>query len=614
MKKQLLTFSLLMGALVANAQVGIGTLDPNQSAQLDVEANDMGVLIPRVSLASVTDDTTIKNGNVESLLVYNKNNNDAISSGFYYWYEGEWRKLITKSDLKDDVLTSLSYDSSTDNLTYIDEDSVTHSFTLNNTKNSTIVLNGTTLVITDTDGNSKSVDLSSLTNTTYLDEGLNVSITGAGTVTSPYVINSANTINTSLVFDTATNNLVLTDSANNTVNANLSSLINTTKITEGNNITITGNGDTTNPYVINAKNTVIETATFDSSTNTITIIDSDKTLNIDLTELSKNTTITNITFDSSTNVVTVTDTDNNIINVDISGVLKAKNGLHVTQDKHVALGGDLLENTTIATQGNDLNITDLPQTDTSEGQKVMMVDNLTGKLRVADAKQIIDQNIDVEVIVNDNLLTVSVNNQSDSATIITSNTLEADSSTNNTSIVSTVNGVKSQTLDLKTIIQNGQKTTTIVDGVNTTVTSNVQGDNTEYSVNVSTASNTTLGVVKEAATNPTVFINTNGELSTTAWAGNNLVEVTADYQITAEDVVVFGNAGNDITITLPDPTGIKGRKLTIKKSDADDFTYVNVITSGTGNIEGQTDLYTSLPFTGWDLMSDGTNWKIVNKF
>ncbi len=78
-------------------------------------------------------------------------------------------------------------------------------------------------------------------------------------------------------------------------------------------------------------------------------------------------------------------------------------------------------------------------------------------------------------------------------------------------------------------------------------------------------------------------------------------------------MVVLGKATSDITITLPNPVGIKGRKLTIKKSDMANTTYVNVVTAG-GSIDGEPDMYTSLPFTGWDFMSDGTNWKIVNKF
>lgn len=580
MKKKLLTVALLMGTWVASSQVGIGTLNPDKSAQLDVVASDKGILIPRVSLTSVTDAVTISNGNVESLLVYNTSNNEGISPGYYYWYEGEWRKLLTPIDVSTDVLTVLNFEAITNTLTYLDENGLLHNFLLNNTKNDTIILNGTVLTITDTDGDQYTVDLASL---------------------------DTNTTNTSLVLD-AQNQLKLTDSSTNVLTADLSSLVNTTKVNAGTNVTVTGNGSVLTPYVVNSNNTTNTSFTLDQTTNILTLVDSDNNIiTIDLSTLAKNTTITNVSFDSVTNNLTVTDSENNTKIVDISGVLKAKNGLHVA-DNHVVLGGDLTENTTVGTLNFDLNIKDLPLANNVEGRKVMMVDDITGKLRVASTKQIVDEVTNVEVTTQGNSVTVTVNGKTDSDTIIKTNELTI----NGSNLTSTVNGVSS-TLDLDTTITTYQKTTTVSSGTNTTVTPTVSGKNTDYKVDVATATATNLGVVKQADANPTVFINAAGELSTTAWAGNNIVEVSSNYPIASDDVVVLGNAQNDITITLPSATGIKGRKLTIKKSDTANNTYVNVVSAG-GSIDGETDLYTSLPYSGWDFMSDGSNWKIVNKF
>jgi len=64
--------------------VGIGTLTPDKSSQLDVVANDKGILIPRVSLTSTTDAVTITNGNVNSLLVFNTNTQNDITPGYGY--------------------------------------------------------------------------------------------------------------------------------------------------------------------------------------------------------------------------------------------------------------------------------------------------------------------------------------------------------------------------------------------------------------------------------------------------------------------------------------------------------------------------------------------------
>ena len=72
MKRGLLTLTLLVVFVCAGyGQVGIGTSNPNTSAQLEIVANNKGVLIPRVALKNLTDDTTISNGNVKSLLVFN---------------------------------------------------------------------------------------------------------------------------------------------------------------------------------------------------------------------------------------------------------------------------------------------------------------------------------------------------------------------------------------------------------------------------------------------------------------------------------------------------------------------------------------------------------------
>ncbi len=66
---------------------------PNSSAMLDVSATDKGMLIPRVSLTSMSDVTTITNP-ATSLLVYNTNAGLSNGSvGFYYWNGMVWVKL-----------------------------------------------------------------------------------------------------------------------------------------------------------------------------------------------------------------------------------------------------------------------------------------------------------------------------------------------------------------------------------------------------------------------------------------------------------------------------------------------------------------------------------------
>jgi len=86
MKTDLTNFGmkgLLLGSLLWAQSVGIGTSTPNASARLEVSSTNQGVLIPRVSLANVTDATTIPNP-ATSLLVYNTNAALPWGVGYYY--------------------------------------------------------------------------------------------------------------------------------------------------------------------------------------------------------------------------------------------------------------------------------------------------------------------------------------------------------------------------------------------------------------------------------------------------------------------------------------------------------------------------------------------------
>ena len=59
MKNKLLQFFFVLVSYSAYSQVGIGTIMPNSSSQLEVVANNKGVLIPRIKLENSTDNTTI---------------------------------------------------------------------------------------------------------------------------------------------------------------------------------------------------------------------------------------------------------------------------------------------------------------------------------------------------------------------------------------------------------------------------------------------------------------------------------------------------------------------------------------------------------------------------
>src|SRR5690606_8792350 len=96
-------FLLLAGLFLCltqiHAQVGIGTPMPDNSAQLDIVAQDKGILIPRVALSSTQDMGTISSGNVESLLVFNTASSNDIKPGYYYWFDNNWHRVVTADDV-----------------------------------------------------------------------------------------------------------------------------------------------------------------------------------------------------------------------------------------------------------------------------------------------------------------------------------------------------------------------------------------------------------------------------------------------------------------------------------------------------------------------------------
>ncbi|WP_413513996.1 hypothetical protein [Myroides odoratus] len=104
--KKIVFFAFLLGAgFVAKAQVGIGTPTPIDSAMLDIEANDKGILIPRVSLTSATVFSPIDGTEIESLLVFNAGT--VLKKGFYFWKDSKWNQIIDEIGLKDAISDAL---------------------------------------------------------------------------------------------------------------------------------------------------------------------------------------------------------------------------------------------------------------------------------------------------------------------------------------------------------------------------------------------------------------------------------------------------------------------------------------------------------------------------
>ena len=102
--KTLLVLPLLIGgvSLYTHAQnIGINSTgnSPNSSAALDIAMNNKGLVIPRISLPSTTDQTTIATPET-SLIVHNSNASMTGGSGvgLYQWNGSKWLYLVAPTN------------------------------------------------------------------------------------------------------------------------------------------------------------------------------------------------------------------------------------------------------------------------------------------------------------------------------------------------------------------------------------------------------------------------------------------------------------------------------------------------------------------------------------
>ena len=103
MKNKIILLSvMLFGATTTmNAQTGIGTAQPHQSAQLDITSSDKGILIPRIALTSATEQLQTTVANEASLLIYNTATVVAedLTPGYYYWDSAKWNRIVKDDEI-----------------------------------------------------------------------------------------------------------------------------------------------------------------------------------------------------------------------------------------------------------------------------------------------------------------------------------------------------------------------------------------------------------------------------------------------------------------------------------------------------------------------------------
>lgn len=107
MKKILIMTAVGLLGYTGRCQVGIGTVTPDPSSQLDITASSRGILVPRIWLDDVTTSQLdgVNNAAIGLLLF---NTNEAVVGGqgigFYFFDGTVWVRMVPQSALDDDWL------------------------------------------------------------------------------------------------------------------------------------------------------------------------------------------------------------------------------------------------------------------------------------------------------------------------------------------------------------------------------------------------------------------------------------------------------------------------------------------------------------------------------
>lgn len=92
---------------VSRGQVGIGTVQPDPSAVLEVSSGGKGVRLPLISLTSINDVSTVPSP-VKGFMAYNQSENGsgftAVTKGVYTFDGERWHKLLSRQNSTDRIM------------------------------------------------------------------------------------------------------------------------------------------------------------------------------------------------------------------------------------------------------------------------------------------------------------------------------------------------------------------------------------------------------------------------------------------------------------------------------------------------------------------------------
>ena len=537
MKKQLsffLVFSCAVLTVSAQQRIGdasTGSKLPNKDAILELESKNKALLVSRIALSSTTVATPLS-VHTAGMIAYNTATINDVVPGIYYNDGTKWL-LVGKGET-----TNIKYDPVTNIISYIDGSGNAVTIDIAGIVRGSQTV--TKVVAEVLDG--KNTGKYTYYNEKDIDKDGN--ITGPGTVIN--VVGDVQNNFQEIVNNTAVKQIFETIVKNTGGNVSYNATTNSFTYVDG-----TGTTQTINITDMVKNNETLTTLAYDNATKVLTYKDEAGTTNtINIGSLVKNNeTLTTLAYDNATKVLTYKDEKGLNTSIDISTLVSGNETLTV-------LSYDNATNTLTykdeAGTTNTINIGQLVKN--NETLTTLAYDNATKILTYKDEKGL-NTSINISTLVtgNETLTVLSYDNATNTLTYKdeagTTNTINLTNlvqnnqkntsvssgtyttvaattpTTNNTDYKVDVNpstlagpGLKVNAgkleVDIATIPNASDKTATVANGTNTTVTTDATNPNNPiYKVNVATASGTTLGVVKEAATTPTVNIASDGTLS-----------------------------------------------------------------------------------------------------
>ncbi|MFH7005679.1 hypothetical protein ACHRV2_26435, partial [Flavobacterium bizetiae] len=315
MKNKLLPLIFVLGGYSAYSQVGIGTTMPNASSQLEVVANDKGILIPRIALKNSTDVTTIANGNINSLLIFNTATIADVKPGYYYWYDNKWNRIVVAGEIESNTGTVI-YNPVTNEFVYVDSSGNNQTISFD-----TIVKKYETITILTNHNNGTYTYANEKGDKVVIDVPADVANNFETIVNNPAVTNVMNTFITkvegNVSYNPVTNEFTYTDKNGDTQVVNISEIVKANET-----ITIlTNHNNGTYTYANEKGDKVLIDVPADVANNFETIVNNPAVTNV------LNTFITkvegNVSYNPVTNEFMYTDKNGDTQVVNISEIVKA---------------------------------------------------------------------------------------------------------------------------------------------------------------------------------------------------------------------------------------------------------------------------------------------------